>query len=89
MVVVLQEAVTDWGDYVTIDQVRADIEARSDAGQSFEQIDQQVIESANLPDDEVGAMWLYAWSIERRRRQRRLSRQYLGVVHGYLNAAHD
>ena len=46
----------------SVDELLRAIEQRADAGQSLDEIVDQVVREAPLDEDRRSALWLYAWS---------------------------
>lgn len=46
------------------------IRARMRSGDSLEDVEEQIIDPAHLDPDQKAVLWLYAWSLVPRRKQR-------------------
>lgn len=49
---------------MTVEEYRQDVARRSADGQDLEQIEAELIDTAELPQDEKDALWLYALGCE-------------------------
>jgi hypothetical protein len=60
-----------------LEQAHSEVTGMLHAGTPFDAIEQQIAGIPGLVDDERSALWLYAWSHQRRGWQRRASTQLL------------
>lgn len=54
-----------------------EVAARVRRGDSLDDIDEQIINPSPFPDEMKAALWLYGWSLQSRRRQRRIALEAL------------
>ena len=55
----------------TLTQVQGEVARRMRRGDSFDSVEDEVIDPSGLSDPEKAALWLYGWSFVNWRRQRR------------------
>ena len=55
----------------TLVELRREIDARMRRGASFSSIEDDVIDTSNLPEEHKSALWLYGWSFVALSAQRR------------------
>ena len=63
-----------------------EIRRRMRRGDSIDDVDLELIERADLSADDKAALWLYAWSLVPRRRQRASARCICGLSARALDA---
>src|SRR2546423_1468027 len=64
----------------TLVELRGDIDARMHRGASFSSIEDDVIDTSGLPEEEKSALWLYAWSFVAPDAQRREARAHIAQL---------
>ena len=64
----------------TLHDLQVQIAARMRRGESFEAVENDLIDPAALSDAEKSALWLYGWSYVHWRRQRREALSHLELL---------
>ena len=64
----------------TLHDLQVQIAARMRRGDSFEAVENDLIDPAALADAEKSALWLYAWSYVHWRRQRREALSHIELL---------
>jgi hypothetical protein len=64
----------------TLVELRREIDARMHQGESFSSIEDDVIDTSELSDDEKSALWLYGWSFVAPRAQRREAHAHIAQL---------
>jgi hypothetical protein len=64
----------------TLAELRCEIDARMHDGASFSSIEDDVIDTSNLSDDQKSALWLYGWSFVAPDAQRREARAHIAQL---------
>jgi hypothetical protein len=67
----------------TLVELRCEIDTRMHQGESFSSIEDDVIETSDMSDDQKSALWLYAWSFVAPRDQRREAHAHLARLSGH------
>ena len=61
----------------TLVELRREIDARMHRGASFSSIEDDVIDTSNLPEEQKSALWLYGWSFVALDAQRREAQAHI------------
>jgi hypothetical protein len=64
----------------TLQDLQAEIAHRMRRGESFETVEQEIIDDGPLSDREKAALWLYGWSFVHWRRQRREADRHIALL---------
>jgi|1186.fasta_scaffold03342_5 hypothetical protein len=64
----------------TLIEFQRAIDARMRRGESFSNLEDELIEPSQLSDEAKSALWLYGWSFVDRREQRREARAHIARV---------
>jgi hypothetical protein len=67
----------------TLVELRCEIDTRMHQGESFSSIEDDVIETSDMSDDQKSALWLYGWSFVALRDQRREAHAHLARLTGH------
>ena len=64
----------------TLVELRCEIDARMHRGASFSSIEDDVIDTSGLPEEQKSALWLYGWSFVDCRAQRREAHAHIAQI---------
>lgn len=66
----------------TLKQFQAEVAARMTRGETFDSVENEVIDPSDLSEREKAALWLYGWSFVDWRNQRREAMSHIDLLAG-------